>query len=78
MNRIRKLEETSEQNIEEIKSLTISGASIRTDLDKLTSSFVQLKSDFGVFRIDTNGKIIGNKEELQDQIYSTDRYVGEI
>jgi hypothetical protein len=48
------------------------------DLDKLTTSFVQLKSDFGVFRIDTNGKIIGNKEELQDQIYSTDKYVGEI
>ena len=37
-----------------------------------------MKSDFTSFRADTNTRITNNKDDLQEQIYSTDRYIGEV
>lgn len=51
---------------------------MRTDVDKTQGVLSALKSDFTSFRADTNTRITNNKDDLQDQIYSTDRYIGEV
>ncbi len=38
----------------------------RNDIDKVQSILGTLKAEFNVFRIDTNHKVSGNKEELQE------------
>lgn len=50
----------------------------KVEIERTQGNLGALKTDFNLFRVDTNQKINNNKEELQDQIYSTDRYVGEV
>ena len=50
----------------------------RNDIEKLQTLLGTLKTEFNVYRIDTNHKILNNKEDVQEQIYATDKYVGEV
>lgn len=77
-DRIRELENATEKlentMIKEQSNIIAS----KQEIEKSQGMLQQLKQDFNIFRVDTNNRMSSNKEELQEQIYSTDRYVGEV
>lgn len=77
-SRVKNLEGLAFAQGEAMSKEQLSSAMMRNDVDRNIGITSQLKQDFNIFRVDTNNRLTGTKEELQEQIYSTDRYVGEV
>ena len=50
----------------------------RDDFDQMEGDFIRFKDDFHKFRSETFNTIRGTKEDLQEQINSSDKFFGEL
>lgn len=70
--------ETTQKQAEEIKQMKLFASQTRTGLEQTRDQLMSFKQEFSSFRIETNNKIESNKDDLQEQILSSDKFVSEM